>query len=121
MVLQRIGKTVRIRRGPAAVSGDEALRARQPVDLATSQPLCSEIGDPIQVQMSDIEVGHRCLKSMGRCNVRTIRESEDLPRRLRVGPRAVTCADWSVSRCVFSEAEGASVAAASRSIGVGLV
>ena len=84
MVLQRIGKTVRIRRGPAAVSGDEALRAMLPVDLAESQPLCSEIDDPIQVETPDIEVGHQHLQNMGRCNVRTIRESEDLPRQLRV-------------------------------------
>ena len=68
----------------------EAASSSGRIAATVFNPLLSHIGLPIERT-----------ENMGRCHVRTIRESEDLPRQLRVGPRAVTCADWSVSRCAL--------------------
>lgn len=74
VAFERIGKTVRIRRGPAAVSGDERYKL-----LVTSSSHCVRGRKSTTDRYADNEVGSTARKDMGRCDVRTIRESEDLP------------------------------------------
>lgn len=74
VAIGRIGKTVRIRRGPAAVSGDETSIVMLPV-LWLYRNHCVRNSRLRQSRWDEFH------EDMGRCDVRTIRESEDLPRQ----------------------------------------